>query len=104
MTSECFFYDLPEKFVEEVKRRLARLDTPRAGSIFPDTFEDGMRLIYSRILQDHKREKEIIEAYTRLKKLTFDRSYIVQELRNKHYANHLKNIGVSTKPTQEEPE
>ena len=93
MTTECYFGDLPEKFKAEIERKLKRLDSPRAGGIFPSTFEDGMRYVYCQILQDIKREKEFIEAYTKLKKISFDSAHITQDLRNKHYQRHLENTG-----------
>ena len=97
MVTECFIsYDLPEKFIEEIKRRLVRLDSPRAGSIFPQTFEDGMRLVYLRILGEDgmKREKEIIETYNELTSMKHKEFHLMQDLRNKHYHKHLENIGV----------
>jgi len=93
MTTECFFTDLPQDFKDEIRRRLERIDSPRAGGIFPNTFEDGVRYVYCQILQDIRREKEFIEAYTKLRKMDHDRAHIYNELRNKHYDQHLKNIG-----------
>lgn len=84
MTTESYFGDLPEEFKEYCKERLHRLDQIRAGSIFPESFEDGMRYVYCQILQEMKREKEIIEAYTELMAMAHKRFYIVNDLCNKH--------------------
>ena len=92
-----------EKFIDEIKRLLEIMDSPRAGALFPPTFEDGVRYVYCQILQDSKRCKEIVECYTKLKKLRFDEGYIYQELRNKHYEKHLENLK-TRKSQQEGPE
>jgi len=92
MTTECYFGELPDKFKKEIKHRLKRLDSIRAGSIFPSTFEDGMRYVYCQILQDMKREKEIIETYTKYTSMKHKEFYLFQDLRNKHHDYHLENM------------
>ena len=84
--------EFTEKFRDEVKRLLEIMDSPRAGALFPPTFEDGVRYVYCQILDDSKRCKEIVECYTKLKKLRMDEGYIYQELRGKHYDRHLENM------------
>lgn len=84
--------EFSEKFTDEIKRLLEILDSPRAGALFPETFEDGIRYVYLQILQDSKRCKEIVECYTKLRKLQFDESHIYDELRNKYYEKHLENL------------
>lgn len=81
-----------DKFIDEIKRLLEIMDSPRAGALFPQTFEDGVRYVYCQILQDSKRCREIVECYTKLNKMQHERFYIYQELRNKHYDNHLENL------------
>ena len=81
-----------DKFIDEIERLLEIMDSPRAGALFPSTFEDGVRYVYCQILQDSKRTREIVECYTKLKKLDFDRHYIYQDLRNKHYDKHNENL------------
>lgn len=98
MTTECYFGELPKKFLKEIKYRLKRLDSPRAGSIFPEKFEDGMRYVYCQILQDTKREKEIIEAYTKWASIQHEVFYLFHKLRNKQYEEYLKDRD-SLRPT-----
>ncbi len=94
----CFFvFDLPEKFVEDVKRRLDRMDHFRIGGIWTNEFEDGMRYVYFQILNDTKRCKEIVEAYTQMKKLRFDLSHIRDELNRKQHERILKRREPSNK-------
>ena len=80
------------EFLDEIKRLLEIMDSPRAGALFPSTFEDGVRYVYCQILQDSERCREFVECYTKLRKLGFDKHYIYQELRNKHYDQHLENL------------
>jgi len=84
--------EFSERFKDEIKRLLEILDSPRAGALFPETFEDGVRYVYLQILQEGKRCKEIEECYTKLKKLDFDRHYVYHDLRGKHYEKHLENL------------
>lgn len=86
----CFHnYFLPEEFKAEVKRRLDRMESFRIGSIYTNEFEDGMRYVYSQILNDTKRVKELVEAYTQMKKLRFDLIHIREDLNRKQHDNLL---------------
>ena len=84
--------EFSERFLDEIKRLLEILDSPRAGALFPETFEDGVRYVYLQILQDSKRCKEIVDCYTKLRKLQIDEGYIYHDLRNKYYEKHLENL------------
>ena len=78
------FIDVPEELRDEVEERLHRMDQLRVGSIWPSTFEDGMRFVYLQLLGDVGRCKEIIEGYTRLRRLDHERHRIVLEFRKKY--------------------
>lgn len=82
----CFFvFDLPEKFTEEVKERLHRMDSFRIGGIWTDEFEDGMRYVYCQILNDTKRCNEMVEAYTKMKGLRFELYHIRDDLNKRQH-------------------
>jgi len=86
------FIDVPEKLKEEIKDRLYRMDQIRAGSIFPSTFEDGMRFVYLQLLCDIKRCKEIVEGYSRLRALDFQRQRITYDFRKKYEEEAMERI------------
>ena len=92
MNTAFIVAEFTDKFREDIKQLLEILDSPRAGALFPPTFEDGVRYVYCQILDDSKRCKEIVECYTKLKNLSMDEGYIYQELRGKHYDRHLENM------------
>lgn len=87
----CFFnFSLPDKFTEEVKRRLERMDHFRVGGIYTNEFEDGMRYVYCQILNDIKRVKEMVEAYTQMKKLRFDLGHLRDDLNHRQHERLLE--------------
>lgn len=92
MSDEGGFYgfDLPEKFKENVKRRLDRMDQFRIGGIYTTEFEDGMRYVYCQILNDTKRCKEVVEAYTKMKGLRFDLKHIREDLDRRQHERILE--------------
>lgn len=98
MTTEIFFDALPEGFLEEIRRRNVRIMQRRAGGIFPNMFEDGMRYIYAQILQDLPTENKIVEIYTQLKSKHFDEVYLRQDLENYFHGLDLKNEKKETEP------
>ena len=87
MSDEGCFYDfhLPEKFTENVKRRLERMDHFRIGGIYTNEFEDGMRYVYCQILNETKRCNEMVEAYTKMKGLRFDLIHIREDLNRRQH-------------------
>lgn len=87
--TDFFIQEIPDSLREEVLKRLERMDTPRAGSIWPSTFEDGMRFVYLQLLAASSHEasmrlQEIIEGYSRLRDNDFDRQRILYDFRKKY--------------------
>ena len=80
MTTECYFGELPESLEKWLRGKLDRLDQVRAGSIFPAAFEDGMRYLLCQMLQDIGREKQLIEAYNKIRTLDLKRHLILNDL------------------------
>lgn len=86
---DMFFTEVPDSLRKEVLKRLERMDEPRAGGIWPSTFEDGMRFVYLQLLATSSHEasmrlKEIIEGYSQLRGNDFDRERIIYEFRKKY--------------------
>ena len=101
----CFFaFDLPEKFTEEVKQRLDRMDSFRIGGVWTNEFEDGMRYVYCQILNDTKRCEETVEAYTKMKGFRFDLIHIREDLNKRQHDRILerrdKNQSSEQKPKE----
>ena len=92
MNSIFYTAEFSDQFLDEIRRLLEVLDSPRAGALFPGTFEDGVRYVYCQILHESIRCSEIEECYTKLKKLKFDEHYIYHDLRNKRYDQHLEDL------------
>lgn len=87
----CFFeFDLSEKFKDKVKTRLDRMDSYRIGGIWTNEFEDGMRYVYCQILNDTKRCKEMVEAYTKIKGFRFDMIHIREDLNRRQHGRILE--------------
>lgn len=96
-----FFTKVPKELVEEVKEHLHRLDGTRAGSIWPSQFEDGMRYVLLQMLALHdgtsyKRLKEIVEGYSKLRALDFERRNIIYDFRKKHEEEANERLQSST--------
>ena len=100
MNTPFIVEEFSDKFLTDIEELLRILDSPRAGALFPPTFEDGVRYVYCQILQDTERCKEIIECYTKLKQLHFEEAHVYDQLRNKHYENYL-SMKKQTKRTEE---
>ena len=99
----CFFnFFLPENFKDEVKRRLERMDHFRIGGVYTDEFEDGMRYVYCQILNDTKRCKEMVEAYTKMKGFRFDLYHIRDEL-NKRQHDRLLELREKNRSSEGKP-
>ena len=96
-----FFTKVPKELVEEAQEHLLRLDQIRAGSIWPSAFEDGMRFVLLQMLVLHdgtsyKRLKEIIEGYSKLRALDFERRNIVYDFRKKYEEEAMERLQPST--------
>ena len=104
---DIFFKEVPDALREEALKRLERIDTPRAGSIWPSTFEDGMRFVLLQLLATSSHEAstrlgEIIEGYSQLRGNDFDRRRILYEFRKKYMDAKVKEWQTSDETEVEE--
>lgn len=95
--TDTFFKEVPDALREEILKRLERMDQTRAGSIWPSTFEDGMRFVYLQLLAASSHEasmrlKEIIEGYSQLRGNDFDRQRILYEFRKKYMDANIEEL------------
>lgn len=102
-----FFTKTPKELVEQVQEHLLRLDQMRAGSIWPPAFEDGMRFVLLQLLVLHdstslKRINEIIEGYSKLRGLDFERRNIVYDFRKKYEEEAMERLKSSSQSETDE--
>lgn len=81
LPADYWFISVPEEVRKEAEERLRHLDQPRAGSVWTPEFEDGMRFVLCQLVDDRKRVKAIIEAYTEFRNMVFKTIHIREALR-----------------------